>query len=192
MRQLRAPALAMCAATFALGACASAPPAVQVNTTVAPQAQLAAYRTFHILTPQMPSTNPAAQDDPMIDNSVTNRALRTDIRQALVARGYAPVPSPDEADLKVAYYTAAKQTLDVQTVNYGYPYRPWWYGAREQQVVTPIEQGTVVIDLIDRRTNQLVWRGTGRTQITQDQAKYTEQLGRAVADVLQKLPQHAA
>ena len=185
---------------LALGAaaCASAPAGVRVNTTVAPEAQFGTYHTFAVLTPHMPggpaaaAANPAAADDPMVDNSITNRGLRRSIDSAFAARGYTAAASPATADLSVAYYTAAKQALDVQNVDYGYgyAYRPLWWGAgRQQQVITPVDQGTVVIDVVDRRTNQLVWRGTGRTEVSTDQAKYTAQLGRAVSDVVQKLPQ---
>lgn len=170
-------------------ACASSP-ATHVSTTVAPDAQFGRYRTFTIMTPRPRNPNPAAADDPMVENSITNRALRDDLRRALEARGYTP-GGPD-ADFSVAYYAAARQTLDVQNVDYGYPFRPWWFGAREQQVVTPITQGTVVVDVIDQRTKQLVWRGTGRAEVSDDQAKYTAQLERAVNDVVQKLPRSAA
>lgn len=185
---LRPLALALAVASAGAG-CASSP-ATRVSTTVAPEAQFGRYRTFVVMTPRPRDVNPAASDDPMVENSITNRALRDDIQRALQARGYAP-GGPD-ADFAVAYYTAAKQALDVQNVDYGYPYRPWWYGAREQQVITPITQGTVVIDVIDRRSNRLVWRGTGRAEVSTDQAKYTAQLERAVNDVVQKLPQAAA
>ncbi len=187
MSQTRLRALVVAAALAAIGTgCATAAPAVHVNTTVAPEAQFGNYRTFNILTPRPHDVNPAASDDPMVDNSITNRALRDDLREALVARGYAP--GGDQADFSVAYYAAAKKALDVSTVDYGYPYRPWWYGARDRQEVREVNQGTVVIDVIDRRTSRLVWRGTGRTEVSDDQTRYTAQLARAVSDVIQKLP----
>jgi hypothetical protein len=168
------------------GACTSRP-SVQVNTAVAPEARFGSYRTFVVLTPRMQNANPAASDDPMLENSITNRALRDNISQALVSRGYTMDGGPD-ADIAVAYYTAARQALDVTTVDYGYPYRPAWWGANERQEVRQINQGTVVIDVIDRRTNQLVWRGTGRTEVSTDQTRYTQQLARVVGTVLKKLP----
>lgn len=176
------------AASFVVGGCASTPN-VQVNTTVAPDARFGAYRTFTILTPRMTGANPAAADEPMVENSIVNRALREDIRQDLESRGYRP-GGPD-ADFAVAYYTAARTALDVTTVDYGYPYRPWWWGARERQEIQPITQGTVVIDVIDRRSNRLVWRGTGRTEVSQDQNTYMKQLQQAINDVVKKLPQRS-
>lgn len=190
MFQSRSRALVTAAVVAATATgCASAPAAVNVNTTVAPEAQFGAYHSFVILTPRPQNANPAAADDPMVDNSITNRALRDDLRQALVARGY--VPGGEQADFSVAYYAAAKKALDVSTVDFGYPYRPWWFGNREQQEVRQVNQGTVVIDVIDRRTNRLVWRGTGRTEVSDDQSRYTAQLERAVNTVIQKLPRPA-
>jgi hypothetical protein len=173
------------AALPAGGACASRPN-VQVNTTVTPEARFGRYRTFTILTPRRTGANPAAADDPMVENSIINRALRDSLRRALEARGYRP-GGPD-ADLAVAYYAAARQALDVTTVDYGYPYRAWWWSDRTREEIRPITQGTVVVDVIDRRSDRLVWRDTGRTEVSDDQRQYTSQLGRAVDEIVRKLP----
>ncbi|HEY0776934.1 MAG TPA: DUF4136 domain-containing protein, partial [Gemmatirosa sp.] len=172
MAQLRFRAVVAAAALAAVGTGCASTPSVRVNTTVAPEAQFGSYHTFNILSPRPRDVNPASGDDPMVDNSITNRALRDDLRQALVAKGYAP--GGPQADFSVAYYAAARKALDVSTVDYGYPYRRWW-GPREEQEVRQVNQGTVVIDVIDRRTNRLVWRGTGRTEVSDDQNRYTAQ-----------------
>ncbi len=163
-------------------ACASG--GVNVRTQVAPQASFGTYRTFTILTPHMNGGNPATQDDPMLDNSITNQAIRAEIRRDLEARGYRPGGA--NADVGVAFYAAARQTLDVTNVNYGYPYRPWWWGDRQE--VVPVTQGTVVVDVIDRHTNRLVWRGSGRSEVSDNPQQYATQVRTAIDKVLGKLP----
>src|ERR1700676_1514406 len=64
---------------------------VQVRTSVEPNADLAALHTFYVLPAPTRSANaPLPANDPMLDNSITNRALRGDLTTALQARGSAP------------------------------------------------------------------------------------------------------
>lgn len=157
---------------------------VDVTTQVAPQAAFGSYRTFQIMTPRISGGNPAAQDDPMINNSITNQALLAEIRQRLEGSGYQP--GGRGADIGVAAYAASRQTLDVTNVDYGYPFRPWWWGPRQQ--LMPVTQGTVVIDVVDRHANRLVWRGIGRSEISDNPDEYSRELRTAVDQVLKKLP----
>ena len=105
-------------------ACSSA---VQVKTAVAPDANLAGLHTFSVLAmPERRSTAPAlAATDPMLNNSITNTALRNDIVQGLQSKGY--TPSESNPDFQVAYYAGTKQALDTTYWNPGPLYR---YGYR--------------------------------------------------------------
>src|SRR5665213_2017554 len=68
-------------------ACASGN--VNVNTQVAPEANFGSYHTFQVMSPRgRRSGNPASQADPMLNNSITNRAMRSEIQQRLEALGY--------------------------------------------------------------------------------------------------------
>src|SRR5437660_5274529 len=115
--------LAIPAAILAVAACAS----VDVRTATSPDANLSALRTFSIMqhaNPQSPSTQ--STNDPMLVNSISNRALRADLVKGFQNRGYALADNPDFA---VAYYASTKQKLDVTNWDYGYPFYPrWWSG----------------------------------------------------------------
>lgn len=183
--QTRAKMLSTCAlvATAMAAACASTPN-VNVKTQLAPQASFGSYHSFTVMSPRIGSGNPAAQDDPMLESSISNQAIRQEIRRQLEARGYRA--DGQNADLGIAFYAASRQGLDVRNVDYGYPFRPWWW--RDRQEVTPITEGTVVIDVIDRHTNKLVWRGTGRSQLSDDTGQYSKYVTAAIDQVLAKLP----
>jgi len=164
-------------------ACASGN--VNVNTQVAPEANFGSYHTFQVMSPRGGrSGNPASQADPMLNNSITNQAMRSEIQQRLEALGYQA--GGGDADIGVAVYAASRQTLDVTTVDYGYPYRPWWWTPRQQ--VRPVTEGTVVIDVVDRHSNRLVWRGVGRSEVSDNPDDYAKDLRSAVDEVLKKLP----
>ena len=188
---------------------------VQVRTSVDPSANLAGLHTFYVLTPPAHSANaaPLSANDPMLDNSITNRALRGDLTQALESRGYAPAPR-QAADFLVAYYAGTKQKLDTTywgpTFDPGWRYRyrgrrdwawpyygapyygimnPWGYGNAS---VTSTTEGQVIVDLIDPRTNELLWRGQGIEPVSNDPTKYASALQGVVNAIIAKFPQAPA
>jgi hypothetical protein len=188
---------------------------VQVRTAVEPTADLAGLHTFHVLTPPARSANAAAlsTNDPMLDNSITNRALKSDLAQALESRGYAAAPR-QAADFLVAYYAGTSQKLD--TTYWGpnfdpgwrYSYRgrrawawpyygaayygglnPWAYG---RATVTSTTEGKVIVDIIDPKTSELLWRGQGVEPVSTDATKYASALQGVVNAIVAKFPQASA
>ena len=66
---------------------------VQVRTSVDPNADLAGLHSFYVLTaPPRNESSPLPATDPMLDNSITNKALRGDLAQSLESRGYTTAP----------------------------------------------------------------------------------------------------
>jgi hypothetical protein len=197
----------------AISACSSGG-GVQVRTSVDPDANIAGLRTFYVLTAPPRSTNaePLSANDPMLDNSITNRALRGDLTQALQSRGYTPT-SRQNADFLVAYYAGTKQKLD--TTYWGPSFDPGWrysyrgrrgwawpyYGANyygpmnpwnSQASVTSTTEGQVIVDLTDPRTNELLWRGQGVEPVSNDPVKYANALQGVVNAIVAKFPTASA
>jgi hypothetical protein len=187
---------------------------VQVRTAVEPNADLTALHTFYVLTPPPRSVNaaPLSANDPMLDNSISNRALRGDLPQALEARGYAAAPR-QSADFLVAYYAGTSQKLDTTywgpTFDPGwrYTYRgrrswawpyygagyygamnPWAYGGGRANVTSTTE-GKVIVDFTDPRTNELLWRGQGVEPVSSDPTTYASELQGVVNAIMAKFPQ---
>lgn len=187
---------------------------VQVRTAVEPDANIAGLHTFYVLTPPARSANaaPLPTTDPMLDNSITNRALKGDLSQALESRGYAAAPR-QAADFLVAYYAGTKEKLDTTywgpTFDRGWRYsyrgrRGWawpYYGASYygpmnpwgpgRASVTSITEGQVIVDITDPRTNELLWRGQGVEPVSSDPAQYTSALQGVVNAIVAKFPQAA-
>lgn len=188
---------------------------VQVRTSVEPNADLAALRTFYVLTPPTRSANatPLAADDPMLDNSITNKALRGDLAQSLETRGYATAPRQG-ADFLVAYYAGTSTKLDTTywggprmdpAWRYSYrgrrewawpyygaayygPMNPWGYGAGRASVTSTTE-GKVIVDITDPKTNELLWRGQGVEPVSNDPVKYANALQGVVSSIIERFPQ---
>jgi hypothetical protein len=157
---------------------------VEVRTAVAPDAQFAGRTTFRIL--HVPAAQDGASltaDDPMLDNSITNRAIREEIRNAFEKRGYRF--SPEAADLDVAFYASAAPKLDIRTFDYGYT----WRGFPRQYVdVEQYEEGTVIVDVVDPATHRLLWRGQGVARVDPDPNKYVKEIRKAVDKIVEKFP----
>ncbi len=140
------------AAVVGLAACASA---VQVRTALSPDASLSGLRTFRVQPTPKPSIASAqSTSDPMLVNSISNRALRGDLRQGFEKLGYAVNDSTP--DFCVAYYASTNQQLDITAWDYGYSLRPrWWrgwgprYRDMYEPMVTQYTRGTVIVDVFD-------------------------------------------
>jgi hypothetical protein len=170
---------------FALTA-AACTPSVDVRTQTAPDASIGGRQTFWIL--PVPARRvdaaSAASDDPMLANSMTNRELINDLTRAFEGRGY--VVNATNPDFTVAYYASTREKLDLNTWNYGYSWRRW---PRQYVDVTQYTEGTVIVDIIDPASKELLWRGQGVSAVSSDPAKYASELNKTVTAILSKFPQ---
>jgi len=181
--------LVLTAAAVALAACA---PAVQVRTALSPDASLSGLRTFRVQsTPKPRIATAQSTSDPMLVNSISNRALRTDLRQGFEKLGY--TVNDSTPDFCVAYYASTNQQLDITTYDYGYSFRPrWWrgwgprYRDMYEPMVTQYTQGTVIVDVFDPKTKDLLWRGQGVAAVSDNQEQYVQELQSTVAAILAK------
>jgi Domain of unknown function (DUF4136) len=197
---------------FALtaAACSSG---VQVRTSVAPDASLAGLHSFSVLpVPERSNNAPAlSANDPMLNNSITNQQLRNDLVQGFEGKGYALNAS--NPDFEVAYYAGTKETLDTTYWNpgphYRYGYRGYgfrsnrfgwawpWYGAGRSWPYGPdmqvqdYTQGTVIVDVIDPKNQELLWRGQGVASVSSDPSTYAKEVAQSVSAILKKFPQTA-
>ncbi len=178
------------AAAVLLGAMACGP-AVDVHTVVSPEASLTTLRTFHVLAAPRPrDRGRLPPNHPMLDNSITNRTLRTAIMRGFESRGY--LRNDSNPDFAVAYYASARERLDVTYWDYGYAWRPRWWGGRGRAwagpLVTVYTEGTVIIDVIDAKSRDLLWRGRGVAVVSDDEQQYLADIQETVQAILDKFP----
>jgi hypothetical protein len=187
------------ALALASGACSSG---IRVRTTTAPDAELAGLHTFRVLdaptrradAPRLP------HDDPMLDNSITNQALRQDLVQGLQGKGY--TLDTDNPDFVVAYYAGTKEKMDTTYWNpdpyWRYRYRGYrygwawpWFGYAAPHPVMHVQEyteGSVIVDVVDPKTKELLWRGQGVAPVSDDPKTYAKELGQTVNAILKKFP----
>ena len=90
--------------------------------------------------------------------------LRRVTEEVLATKGFDPAPAPPQTDFLLTYYVGVHEELQVSYYPYSI-YRPYGYGywggyGYGYTDVRKYNKGTVVIDIVDARTHQLVWTGT--------------------------------
>ena len=188
------------ATLVAVGACA---PGISVRTALSPDATVHGLRTFRVQPTPQPKIAGAisSNNDPMLVNSISNRALRTDLAREFAGLGY--VASDSNPDFCVAYYASTNQKLDVSYWDYGYAWRPhWWggwghrwgrgwggdWGIQNAPVVTQYTEGTVIVDVFDPKTKDLLWRGQGVASVSDNEQQYEQELKKTVEAIVDKFP----
>jgi len=123
------------------------------------------YQTFSWL----PEPREGRGADTRINNPITIQRIRTGVEQALQAKGYQKVETG--GDFKVGWHAAINEQTNYASYNdyYGYGWHGWGYGGWGTTTTTTtsytIHQGTLIVDVVDARSNELVWRGTAEAEI---------------------------
>jgi hypothetical protein len=109
-----------------------------------------------------------SSNDPLNTNSIEAARIQTALSAQLVANGFNP--SDQNPDFIVAFYSRSKQKSEVESTGFGFgpgfgwgygiPYRGRWrWGLGPDIWTNTYTQGCVMADVIDPRTNELIWRG---------------------------------
>jgi hypothetical protein len=149
---MKAMYLLCCCAILAIG-CSS----VDVTTDYDREANFAAFKTFDWMERHNPRDGgPGGNvglNDPLAQKHIKNAVVRE-----LLTKGIKQTES--SPDLLVMVHAATQNKVDID--RYGYRYGR--YG-RRVGVVTTVDrykEGTILIDLVDAKSKDLVWRGTAQ------------------------------
>jgi hypothetical protein len=154
------------------------------------------FKTFSIIAPLPPAervgvaaTNDSTRAasavmdmDPMLATSLVGRAIRQDLSDAFAKRGYQPVDGA--SDFYVAYYAGTGRVVDTRASEKR-------YHANGQKITTQTYEypaGTIVVDVVDTRTDSLVWRGTGIAEIPKDPNDYARAIHATVERIVGTFP----
>lgn len=150
---------------------------VYVRSSFDPTAQFGRYRTFAMLVPNKPVQTGDVQADPFV-----LQRLRQITYSRMLAKGFQPVARAD-ADLLVHVLEGVQQRLEVYSSSYyGYGFRGPAFGYS----VHRYEEGTIVVDFIDRRENAVVWRGSGARRVGTE--RDNQELSEVVDEILARYP----
>ncbi len=195
-------------AVFALAGCAT----LQVETDYDPELSLTQFSTYDWVDQEAYAD---ATGDPALDSPLLKRHIRDAVERELGRMGYRKVTS-DTPDFRIAYSMTAEEKLRSYGSygyggyggfgrygrfgrfgrfggfggyggygSYGYPGAGYAGGVREYL------QGTLVLDIIDVRTEEVIFRGWARKSLDSDPSpeKVRKYVTEAVAEILEDFPQ---
>jgi hypothetical protein len=129
-----------------------------------------------------------------VENPIMDRRVRAAIERELAAKGFKNEKA-GEPDFLVTYYPIYRNRAAVitTTVGYGQPWgwRPYGYGvATRFHDVQHYQEGSIVLEIVDAKSNQLVWQGAAAGALTglDDPREAEEQVGKAIKDLLDRFP----
>jgi hypothetical protein len=161
---------------------------MQVHSDFDPAASFTGLKTYDWTKAAKKVTGNPRLDDPALD-----KRIRGLIESQLAAQGYTKV-SGGTPDFLVGYHVALEKKLAVSTMNDYYGYRAGWgwsYGAgtgtmMPQSYTYEYEQGSLIIDVVNPETHDLIWRGSAQAEV--NRKKGNEQLTEAIKRILERFP----
>lgn len=177
-----AAAVALSVAAFAFAACA---PAIRVHSFAERGADLSRYRTYDFA-----STEARPTGDPRLDaNPIFAGRVQAALESQLAARGYQRATGAATPDLQVHFHASVTQQIDVNDLDRLSGYCP----AGECKPFV-YDSGTLLVDLVDGRTNRLIWRGWAESSLDGviDNQEWMEQrIDEAVTKIVARLPRRS-
>jgi hypothetical protein len=158
-------------------ALASRANAQKVTVDFDPHAAFSDYKTFMWVEPVH------YPEDPLMEPRIMDA-----INAALTNKGLQEVP--DGADIGIVAHVATRRKHTLETFYDGFP-GPWRWSLGWGEAITTPETytiGTVVVDLFDTTTKQLIWRGVGSETLSEKPQKDTEKLNKTVETMFKNFP----
>lgn len=150
--------------------------AQKVTTDFDPGVKFAAVKTYYW-----------AKSDPA-QNDLMNQRIVAAVDHWLTLKGWTKAPEA-EADVAVIplVTTQAGQTLNTFYDGFGggWGFRGWG-AATSTTTVSNYTQGTLIVDLYDRQSKKLMWRGTATDTIPNDPKKVAEKIQKSAEKMFKK------
>ena len=127
-----------------------------------------------------------SQVDRGVDPLVARRVNRA-VDENLESKGYNKRES-GAVDFLVNWYVGTDQKMSVSTYSTGWGYYGWYGGTTTQ--VNQWTEGTLVVDVIDTKSKELIWRGWATKALADNPTpeEVTRTVNEIVAGILQTFP----
>lgn len=175
-----------------LGAMAAQAQSVRVNWRE--RAPFADFRTYQVV---------AGKADPAATDPFWTQFVPKYLNSALQAKGLNVAAGGQTPDLKAVYRFQTEQVRDRETTvdGYGWGGGPWggwggfggWGGWGGPETATtrdvPRTMGVLTVDLVDTRSNQVVWRGQAtEDNVAESNHKEEDQVWKSVGKMFEHYP----
>ena len=151
---------------------------VGVKTDFDPDIDFTSYKTFAWL-----NIDSRQGEGTYANVELVDQRIKRAVDEQLTDFGYTRANN-ESPDFLVAYYTITNDKE--RAADYGYRYFGHSHRVNDVQVYQ-YDQGTLIIDIVDRKLNQLIWRGWSSQSL--DNINPTEnQIQKAVSQILNQFP----
>jgi len=165
---------------------------VSVDSDYASNTDFSNLKTYSWLQAAQP-----AAGDARIDNALTDSRIRNAVDQSLLAKGFVKLQT-GTPDFLVAYQAAIEAKTDVTTINRpssfgmmgGYSSSAYFAYSNNETFVTEYDEGSLLIDIVNPKTKELMWRGSGKATVLENAKpeKREKRISEGVAKILAEFP----
>lgn len=156
---------------------------MNVGSHLQREVDFARYRTF-----DWGPADALPTGDPRLDrNPFFKDHMEGAVERHLTAKGL-ELSSSGKPDLLIHYHANVSQRIDVNRIDRQYGY---CYGEDCSVRVMEYEAGTLVLDVVDARTDRVIWRGWAQDSlegVIGNQDRMERMINQAVARMLEKFP----
>ena len=175
-----------------LSACST----MKVTSDYDPFANFSGLRTFAWISDIQEKTG-----DPQIDEPILDTHIREAVEIQLELQGFEK-RTVDPPNFLIGYHTAIDRKIEVRTINKVYSDFPGlgWdnfdnrfniHGEENTETkVFEFDEGTLILDVVDPETKQLIWRGSAKAEIkyADNPEKRMERIKEAIRLILKNFP----
>jgi hypothetical protein len=133
------------------------------------------YRTYTWAKPVMPITRPLVYQEVVgtIDDELKSKGLQRTDKDGdltLIAAG----------GIGFGYNMPSAQEMNAA----------YWSGAEDPEILTApmVDEGTLILEFVDRGQNKMVWRGTAKENLDPEMAKALPHIEKAIVKLLKEYP----
>lgn len=164
----------------------SCKPALKVSSDYDRSANFSAYKTFSLYY-LVTNKNVTELNEDRIWKSV---------RAEMLKKGYLENNNNPDLMVNAVSVVKNKKYISATSTGYGGVYRPYGYwgggiglasGSTTIQAAN-YKEGSLVIDIIDNKTNKMVWQGTGNAEFEKSPKNPDEVIGNAVNKIMANFP----
>jgi len=152
-------------------------------------APYASYSTFDWLPAATVSKSAQTQDaqGALQSSDLLDKRIKSAVEEELTMKGLSK--TSNAPDLYVTYHTGVEDKINVTDWGYTYSYDYWGWQDRRMDVYQ-YNEGTLVVDLIDAKTKEMVWRGwaTKTLETNPSPDKIDNTIRQAVYKILAEYP----
>src|SRR5882762_2472878 len=128
------------------------------------------------------------------ENSLWDARIRTAVDAQLAAKGWTQVATGGDVSIVAIKTTQTQRQLQTFYDGMGGGWRWRGFGGMGEATTTEqdYKEGTLVVDMYDSKTKQLIWRGSAEDTLSDKAAKNEKNLDKGVAKMFKKFPPEPA